>query len=251
MFRKILFFLLGSIWLIPEIVSAKADFFTLEYYEDPDIYVYSPVSVEEDAVYPVLYLIHGRWQQPTVWEKIGLLDTLNHLYDTGEIIPFFVVLPHDVAYMEDIYESKFHDEFLLKVMPFVEENFPVDTAPDNTAVGGISRGAQWAQYFAFENYGRFGSVGVHSPANAFYSLPKIYGIIRDHPDIPALRVRIDIGNQDNAIRIGSEFSEQLLKLFYPHELVIGDGGHDLDYWKKYLPDYLKWYSDGFRIKQQI
>ena len=136
-------------------------------------------------------------------------------------------------------------------MPFVEENFPVDTAPDNTAVGGISRGAQWAQYFAFENYGRFGSVGVHSPANAFYSLPKIYGIIRDHPDIPALRVRIDIGNQDNAIRIGSEFSEQLLKLFYPHELVIGDGGHDLDYWKNYLPDYLKWYSDGFRIKQQI
>ena len=251
MFRKILFFLLGSIWLIPEIVSAKADFFTLEYYEDPDIYVYSPVSVEEDAVYPVLYLIHGRWQQPTVWEKIGLLDTLNHLYATGEIIPFFVVLPHDVAYMEDIYESKFHDEFLLKVMPFVEENFPVDTAPDNTAVGGISRGAQWAQYFAFENYGRFGSVGVHSPANAFSSLPKIYGIIRDHPDIPALRVRIDIGNQDNAIRIGSEFSEQLLKLFYPHELVIGDGGHDLDYWKKYLPDYLKWYSDGFRIKQQI
>ena len=239
MFRKILFFLLGSIWLIPEIVSAKADFFTLEYYEDPDIYVYSPVSVEENAVYPVLYLIHGRWQQPTVWEKIGLLDTLNHLYDTGDIIPFFVVLPHDVAYMEDIYESKFHDEFLLKVMPFVEENFPVDTAPDNTAVGGISRGAQWAQYFGFEKYGRFGSIGVHSPANAFYSLPKIYGIIRDHPDIPALRVRIDIGNQDNAIRIGSEFSEQLLKLFYPHELVIGDGGHDLDYWKKYLPDYLK------------
>ena len=66
-----------------------------------------------------------------------------------------------------------------------------------------------------------------------------------------LRIRIDIGNNDNAMRIGYEFSQQLTELFYPHEFILGNGGHDVDYWGKYLPDYLRWYSEGFRINYPV
>ena len=225
--------------------AAANDFFSIDEVNDPDIIVYRPLQIEEDKKYPVLYLIHGRWQQPSIWDEIGLADTLETLYREGQIIPFFIVLPHDVAYLEDMYESVFYEEFINGVMPYMEENYPIDTDPVKTAIGGISRGAQWAQYFAFMEYGRFRHVGVHSPANPFYSLPKIYGIIRDHPDVPQLHIRIDIGNADNAVRIGAEFSDQLTELFYPHEFVLGSGGHDVEYWKENLPVYLKWYSDGF------
>ena len=222
------------------------EFFQIEKVDDPDIIVYKPAQIEEGKKYPVLYLIHGRWQQPSIWDEIGLTETLEHLYESGQIVPFFIVLPHDVAYLEDMYESKFHEVFLNEIIPYTEKTYPVDLSPAKTAIGGISRGAQWAQYFSFEEYGRFGHVGVHSPANAFYSLPKIYGIIRDNPDVPQLRIRIDIGNHDNAVRIGAEFSQQLLDLFYPHEFVLGEGGHDVEYWKENLPVYLKWYSEGFK-----
>ena len=226
-------------------MAAANNLFYVDEVKDPDIIVYRPAGIEEGKKYPVLYLIHGRWQQPSIWDEIGLADTLESLYREEQIIPFFIVLPHDVTYLEDMYESEFHAHFFEEVMPYVEEHYPIDTDPEKTAIGGISRGAQWAQYFAFAEYGRFRHVGVHSPANPFYSLPKIYGIIRDNPDVPQLRIRIDIGNADNAMRIGAEFSDQLMELFYPHEFVLGSGGHDVEYWKENLPVYLKWYSDGF------
>ncbi len=241
--RSLIFF---SVLLLLVCNSAIGDdFFRIDQVKDPDIIVYVPAEIEEGKKYPVLYLIHGRWQQPSIWDEIGLTETLEQLYAEGEIVPFYIVLPHDVAYLEDMYESDFHQKFINEIMPYVEKNYQIDLDPQKTAIGGISRGAQWAQYFSFERYGRFGHVGVHSPANAFYSLPKIYGIIRDNPEVPPLRIRIDIGNSDNAVRIGAEFSQQLLDLFYPHEFVLGVGGHDVEYWKENLPVYLKWYSEGF------
>ena len=222
------------------------DFFSVEKIDDPDIIVYAPANVEPDAEYPVLYLIHGRWQQPSIWEDIGLSTALEELYSADEIIPFYIVLPHDDNYLEDMYESGFYDEFINEVMPYVEAHYPVSTDPKRTAVGGISRGAQWAQFFAFGEYGRFGVVGVHSPANPFYSFPKIYGIIRDNPDVPQIDIRIDIGNADNGMKIGQEFSKQLTDLFYPHEFVLGVGGHDVEYWGANIRTYLKWYSAEFQ-----
>ena len=245
--KKIHLFVLCFILLAAICNTAAANnFFIADEIEDPDVIVYHPVQLEEGKKYPVLYLIHGRWQQPSIWEEIGLSETLEELYRTEQIVPFFIILPHDVAYLEDMYESGFYQHFNEEVVPYIETHYPIDTDPQKTAIGGISRGAQWAQYIAFEEYGRYAHVGVHSPANPFYSLPKIYGIIRDHPDVPALRIRIDIGNSDNAVRIGAEFSQQLTELFYPHEFILGCGGHEADYWKENLPAYLKWYSEGFK-----
>lgn len=251
MSRKILFFFIWIIVFIPELVHAESEYFTIDYFEEQDIYVYSPRVTEKNVLYPVLYLIHGMSQDASLWEQLGLSAVLDSLYASNEIIPFFIVLLHDEAYMIDMYESDFYNNFLMDIMPFVSDNFPVDPDPKNTGIGGISRGAQWAQFFAFGEYGRFANVGVHSPANSFFSFPKIYRIIQDHPDVPYLRIRIDIGNNDGYLFSGSEFSQQLSDLFYPHEFVIGEGGHDVEYWSKYLPEYIKWYSDGFTLKEPV
>ena len=250
--RKAVFFIVaGLLTVIHGLVFSNSDHYEVEYFKDPDIYVYSPKTIDDEVIYPVLYLIHGQSQQPTVWEDMGLTSVLNSLYESDEIIPFFIVLAHDVNYLENMLESGFYDHFVKEIMPFVEENFPVDTAGENTAIGGISHGAQWAQLIGFREFGRFGSIGLHSPANPFYSESTLYSIIRDHPDIPTLRIRIDIGSSDSYARIGSELSQQLVELFYPHEYIMSPGGHDLEYWSRNLPDYLKWYSAGFRLKKLV
>lgn len=222
-----------------------AESYTVEKVKEADITVYIPPEIHADRQYPVLYLFHGKWQQPEIWEEIGLSEALNELYAAGEIIPFFVVLPHDQNYMVDLYDDDFYKEFLEEVMPYVENHYPVSDERDLTALGGVSRGALWVQYFAFDQYGRFGHIGVHSPPNPFFSFPKLYRIIQDHPEIPPISVRIDIGSADNGMRIGQDFSEQLTELFYPHEFVLGTGGHDVDYWRANIKNYLRWYSDRF------
>ncbi|MBQ6343289.1 MAG: hypothetical protein IJI41_09220 [Anaerolineaceae bacterium] len=244
--NAILLYVIGLVLFCCRITAADDTYFSVTYYEEQDIYVYAPASIKSGKEYPVLYLIHGQGQEPYIWEEIGLSETLSELYESDEIIPCFIVLLHDAAYLEDMYESNFYDDFVTRVMPFVDENFPVSKDPNLTAIGGISRGAQWTQYIAFGEYGRFKHIGIHSPANPFFSLPKIYRIICDHPDVPNLRIRIDIGNADIYIISGSEVSSQLLKLYYPHEFVLGVGGHDTDYWSDNLAVYLKWYAEGFR-----
>lgn len=225
--------------------TASAEQYTVLNITTPtEMIIYQPPLVEGE-VYPVLYLFHGQWQHPDIWEDIGVLDTLDSLLDAGEIVPFYVVMPREVAYMQDMYESEFYDLFLETVMPFVEANYPVSTDRDLTAVGGVSRGSLWAQFFAFTQYGRFGNVGVHSPPNAFFSTPKIYRLIQDAPETPYLRIRIDIGNNDYQVRTGQGLSDQLTELFYPHEFHLGVGGHDVEYWSANIRDYLLWYSEGF------
>ena len=64
--------------------------------------------------------------------------------------------------------------------------------------------------------------------------------------MPQIDIRIDIGNADNGMRIGQELSKQLTDLFYPHEFVLGVGGHDVEYWGANIRTYLKWYSAEFQ-----
>ena len=248
--QKLIYFILaGLLEVIYGYVYADSEHYEVEYFKDPDIYVYSPKEIEADSIYPVLYLIHGQSQTPLVWEQMGLTQVLNELYESGEIIPFYIVLAHDVNCFDDMYQSGFYRHFVKEIMPFVEELFPVDTSGDNTAIGGISHGAQWAQFIGLNEYGRFGSIGLHSPANPFFSRTNLYRIIQENKESPKLRIRIDIGAEDVYVYDGSKISQQLVEIIYPHEFVLGQGGHDLEYWSKNLPEYLKWYSEGFCIRK--
>ena len=79
MIKKILM-VLCLVFVLWDAAMANDEYFRVDYYEDPDIYVYSPAVIEENALYPVLYLIHGRWQDASIWEEIGLSEVLDSLY---------------------------------------------------------------------------------------------------------------------------------------------------------------------------
>lgn len=217
----------------------------VNYFEPIEFYIYLPESDSPTVKYPVLYLLHGQSQDETIWDQMGIKEIADHLISTGRISPLVIVMPREEAYMEKISESDFGNRIVNELIPYVESNFPVLTDPASRAIGGISRGALWAQKIAFNHYGTFGLLGQHSLPAAVFSDYVIYRIYTDSEGkIPLIKIRIDSGTEDPYLKGALAFSKQLADVKAPYTLVIEPGGHDPEYWKEHLEDYLIWYGDN-------
>lgn len=209
--------------------------------------IYLPESDDQTDKYPVLYLLHGQSQDEKIWDQMGIKEIADHLISTGCISPLVIVMPREEAYMEKISESDFGNRIINELIPYVESNFPVLTDPASRAIGGISRGALWAQKIAFNHYGTFGLLGQHSLPAAVFSDYVIYRIYADSEGkIPLMKIRIDSGTEDPYLKGALAFSKQLADVKAPYMLVIEPGGHDPEYWKEHLEDYLIWYADNLK-----
>lgn len=204
---------------------------------------YIPKDLKSDEVYPVLYLLHGQSQDEKIWQRIGIIDKMESLIEDGLIKPFIIIFPRENKYLEAIDESDFKAQIIDELMPFVEDHFPVRTDRASTGVGGISRGALWAEILAFHEYDRFGVLGLHSLPGSFVSDYKIYTTLRDNRgSLAPLKIHVDIGFDDPYLAGTERFMEQLdaaglSSWFYQYA-----GGHDEAYWEKTLTDNLLWYG---------
>lgn len=204
--------------------------------------VYLPPNFDPEKRYPTLYLLHGQSQDAGLWIRIGIKETLDSLVTQGVVEPFLVVLPQEDKYLEDVEKSDFERRFVDHLMPFIEENFPVLRERSARAIGGISRGAFWAQMIALKNYNRFGVLGQHSLLTAYYSTSSLTRLIQDEPELETPKIRIDIGNEDFYIEEEVTFVQQLQILKIPHIFILNKGKHDEAYWEENLRDYLIWYG---------
>ncbi|NMA12422.1 MAG: hypothetical protein GX933_04445 [Chloroflexi bacterium] len=205
--------------------------------------VYIPKEVKNGERYPVLYLLHGQSQDETIWQRIGIIDKMESLISTGMIKPFIIVFPREEKYLEAIDESSFRSQIIDELMPFIEDHFPVRIDRASTGVGGISRGALWAEILAFNEYDKFGVLGLHSLPGSFVSDYMIYTTLRDNRGrLAPLKIHIDIGFEDPYLAGTERFLQQLDVAglscwFYQY-----DGGHDEVYWEKTLTNNLLWYG---------
>lgn len=204
--------------------------------------VYLPPNFNPEKRYSTLYLLHGQSQDAGLWTRIGIKETLDELITRGIVKPFLVVLPQEDKYLEDVEKSDFERRFVDYLIPFIEENFPVSSERSARAIGGISRGAFWAQMIALKNYDRFGVLGQHSLLTAYYSTSSLTRLIQDNPELEMPRIRIDIGNEDFYVEEEITFVEQLQTLKIPHIFILNKGKHDEEYWAENLRDYLIWYG---------
>lgn len=205
--------------------------------------VYLPKNIESGKLYPVLYLLHGQSQDEKIWQRLGIVEKMEALIDSGLIKPFIIVLPREEKYLEAIDESEYKMLITDELMPFVESHFPVSTNRAATGIGGISRGALWAEILGFNDYERFGVLGLHSLPGSFVSDYKIFTTLRDNRGILSpIKIHVDIGFNDPYLAGTERFIEQLeiaglSSWFYRYS-----GGHDEAYWGKTLSDNLLWYG---------
>ena len=111
-----------------------------------DVRVYVPpcYAQEPEMRYPVLYLIHGQSFTDDQWDRLGVDEHLDALIAAREVPPFLVVMPRDREWTQSN-QDPFGKAFIEVLLPWVEANYRTLPERKYRAVGGLSRGAGWAE----------------------------------------------------------------------------------------------------------
>lgn len=208
-----------------------------------NIYLPPCYDAQSDRTYPILYMLHGQAADNQQWIDLGLIDDIDLLIDAKVIQPMIIVMPYEVSWRTGPEESNFGAALVNEVIPFMEENYRVCAERACRAIGGLSRGGNWAVYLGFQYPEVFAAVGAHS-APLFYGELERIDIALTHntsvEELPALY--IDMGKKDENRDSIHEFVNTLKEFNVPYEFYENDGRHEAAYWSAHVTDYLLWYS---------
>ena len=200
---------------------------------------------EIEMAYPVLYFLHGQSFTDDQWDRLGADEVLDAMVQSGDSVPFIIVMPRETNYMNNQWDSKFGPSLAEELIPWVDTQYRTIMDREGRVIGGLSRGAAWAMRTGMIYWESFSAIGCHSFApfrGDFNEAPYWFKEIPEE-DLP--RVYIDIGVLDVNLDAANVFEKRLTKYRIPHEWHIFLGTHNEEYWSTHVGDYLKWYSEGW------
>jgi enterochelin esterase-like enzyme len=164
------------------------------WYDSPAIglrrrmFVYTPPGYEKNIdKYPVLYLLHGGFNDEETWSSMGKLNVImDNLIAQGKAKPMIVVMPNgnpDQAAVTfesypftlpssrdgnsaafNMMNGKFEKSLVSDIIPFIEANYHVRANKENMAIIGYSMGGGQTFRIVLDNPDVFGYIGVFGPA---------------------------------------------------------------------------------------
>ncbi len=150
--------------------------------DDGEFFVYTPPNYDPKRrkPYPVLYLLHGLYDDARAWTEVGaahtILDTLIH---RGEAEPMILVNPLGYGNAEGPAGHRHQDMLpnfvrilMEEVMPRVERHYNVSRRREDTAVAGLSMGGAEAVYAGLNHLERFAWIGSFSGAFNLWPLTR-------------------------------------------------------------------------------
>ena len=150
----------------------KQTYFSTTAQRDTNVNVLLPPDYSEDKQYPVLYILHGYWDNED-WmtrDNVCLSVMLNNLVADGEAEEMIVVCPYIFCSKDKPYctgmdtentlaYDNFINDMMTDLMPFIEKTYSVATGRENTAITGFSMGARESLYIGFTYPDKFGYIG--------------------------------------------------------------------------------------------
>lgn len=120
--------------------------------------VYFPPGFRAGRRYPVVYLLHGLPGGPSeYWDSLDIADVADGIISAGESPPFIAVMPAGGgAEWAGASERGLVDE----VVPWVDENLPVDPSARDRALEGLSAGGFGAVDIGLRHPGMFRTLGA-------------------------------------------------------------------------------------------
>ena len=139
---------------------------------DTPVNVLLPAGYSEDKEYPVLYILHGYYDNED-WmtrDVVHISTMLTNLIADGEAEEMIVVCPYiycskDMQYCTgmDTQNTLNYDNFINDMMndliPFIEENFSAAAGRKNAAITGFSMGGRESLFIGFSHPEIFGYIG--------------------------------------------------------------------------------------------
>ena len=139
-----------------------------------------PAGYDESKKYPVLYVMHGYWenQDRMIIKGNGTMYTrqiIGNAIASGEAKDMIVVFPYiyssatqDKCSGMDDANNAAYDNFIndltKDLMPHIESTYSVKTGKDNTAITGFSMGGRESLLIGMQRSDLFGYVGAICPA---------------------------------------------------------------------------------------
>jgi enterochelin esterase-like enzyme len=207
--------------------------------------VYLPpcYSKSRQQAYPVLYMLHGQSNKNDQWPRLGLLDAADKLIRTGEITPLIIVMPYEITWSVGPDKSKFGETLVEELFPYIEGTYNACNARECRAIGGLSRGGNWAVNLGFAHTELFTAAGSHSAPLFFGEVNRITSIVTGGEKGERLpRFYVDAGNSDENLTQVLAFVALLKKYDVPYVYTQFTGYHSEDYWRAHVRDYLTWYA---------
>ena len=136
--------------------------------------------------------------------------------------------------------------FLADLLPAVDARFRTLASRENRAVGGVSRGAEWALRLALRRADLFGAAGAHSISPSPSALADFYIWAEAVPETVWPRVYFDAGYSDPQLPQMQAIIQVFDLLHRPCEKHVPPGDHSDGYWSVHIGEYLLWYSAGWQ-----
>ena len=193
--------------------------------------VYVPPCLDDRIIggYPVVYLLHGQDMGIEAWQEMGMDTIIRDTLNEADLPLFLTVVPQEDQYLLSFSLSGFEEAILNDLIPWIDSHYNTCTDRSCRSLGGLSRGALWAEKIAFEHPYLFGSLGLLSMPGTFIDDQSFYYLAERSKDAYALRIRMDTGSEDSYRHDGRDAAAQLTYVGYPFEYNIQPGKHDNEY----------------------
>jgi enterochelin esterase-like enzyme len=199
-----------------------------------------------------------------VGNRVRIDKTADEMLSNSIIKPLIIVSPQiDNSYgFNSKSEGNYSDYIVKDLIQYVDNHYSTDATRESRYIGGLSMGGWAALYNAFQHPELFSKVGGHSPAvfmdywadtggleNWLYPSEKIRKqrdplLLVETQDLNGFSVYLDSGDEDYyKFYQGAEALHQKLQSKNVNsEYHLSPGGHDGDYWREHMRDYLLFYA---------
>ncbi len=217
-----------------------------------------PKGYSEEKEYPVLYILHGYWdnEQWMARDVVKLNSMYQNLADSDAAKEMIIVCPYiycskDMPYCtgmdteNTLNYDNFINDFLTDLIPFIENTFSVAKGPENTALTGFSMGGREALYIGFKHPELFGYIGAVCPAPGVvqgtgypYNLEKDEFMFKDN--VPKL-VLISASSSDGVVGSNPENYHKMLEENGTEHIwhLMSGTGHDASSVTPHLYNFLR------------
>lgn len=245
------------------------------------IFLPQSFDVDKTRQYPVLYLLHGMWENNSVWASRGhVKDVMDRLTASGEACEMIIVSPDAGGGDPNVYQNGYFDMpgwkyetfFYTEFLPFIEKKYRVIGDKQHRAVAGLSMGGGGATCYGQRHADMFCAVYAMS---ALMSIPEQGAARFDDPNgklailtrsvienscvdyvaqadearkaqLRTVAWYVDCGDDDFLLDRNIEFFQAMRRAGIPCQFRVRDGGHDWEYWHSALYQCLPFVTRMFK-----
>ena len=221
----------------------KYQYYSKKANKNKNVNVMLPPNYDESKEYPVLYVLHGFFENEDRMILTGnnppipTREIICNAWASGDAVDMIVVVPFVFTHptMNDAVDfgdagsnqgyDNFVDDIVDSLMPWVEEKFSAATGRENTAVTGFSMGGRESLQIGMKYGDKFGYVGAICPA------PGAQGNWKwDSPETTPSLVFITGGTNDNVVGLNTPqgYHNNFDKNGVPHIWHVVNGGNHGD-----------------------